>query len=152
MDSSPMISVATQQDLDQLGVMGSLFAQQYGQNLMKFNPQIFIKTMKEYMAKALGTVLCSHEGFDLTGAIAGALYPNVFDGELCASEFFWYVWPGATKGTGTCLIEGFEKWARKRGATRVTMAYMVHNEPERLAAFYTKRGYLAFETHYVKTL
>lgn len=141
-----------EQDLQQLGVMGHLFAQQYGAGLMKFNSQIFIQTMKEYMAKRLGIVLCSHEDFELTGAIAAAIYPNVFDGEKCASELFWYVWPGAAKGTGTCLIDAFEKWALSRGATRITMAYMLHNQPERLAHFYERRGYQPFETHYVKVV
>jgi GNAT superfamily N-acetyltransferase len=155
LDSLPKISVATatEQDLQQLGVMGHLFAQEYGAGLMNFDTKIFLQTMKEYMAKRLGIVLCSHnEDFELTGAIAAALYPNVFDGALCASELFWYVWPGAAKGTGACLLDGFEEWARVRGATRITMAFMLHNMPERLAAFYERRGYRAFETHYVKAI
>lgn len=108
--------------------------------------------MLEFMSKGLGIVLCAHENFELRGAIAGLLYENVFDGEWCASEMFWYVWPGAPKGTGHALLDAFEEWARFRKATRVTMAYMLHNMPERLAEYYERRGYRAFETHYVKAL
>lgn len=98
-------------------------------------------------------MLCLHENkWDLRGAIAGVLYENVFDGEPCATELFWYVWPGAQKGAGSALLSAFEEWAVSRKATRVTMAYMLHNMPERLAHFYERRGYSPFETHYVKLI
>jgi GNAT superfamily N-acetyltransferase len=104
------------------------------------------------MSQGTGTILCAHEDFDLKGAIAGVVYENVFDGELCASELFWYVWPGAQKGTGTRLLEAFEEWAKFRKCTRVTMAYMLHNMPDRLAKFYEQQGYTKFESHYVKLI
>jgi len=132
--------------------MGTVFANLYGAGLMKFDPMVFKRKMLEFMSKGLGIVLCAHENFELRGAIAGLLYENVFDGEWCASEMFWYVWPGAPKGTGHALLDAFEEWARFRKATRVTMAYMLHNMPERLAEYYERRGYRAFETHYVKAL
>lgn len=146
------ISTATTDDLHLLGQMGSIFADQYGAGLMKFNPEVFKRKMREFMSLGLGTVLCAHEGFELRGALAGITYENVFDGEPCASELFWYVWPGAPKGTGTSLLDAFEQWARDHGCTRVTMAYMHHNMPERLGPYYERRGYHKFETHYVKPL
>lgn len=146
------IATAMDSDLEQLGVMGHQFAEMYGAGLMNFTSQVFIKKMKEFMGNQVGIVLCLHEDYELKGAIAGVLYENVFDGELCASELFWYIWPGAQKGAGTALLEAFEEWAKDRGATRVTMAYMLHNMPERLAAFYEKRGYRPFETHYVRSI
>jgi GNAT superfamily N-acetyltransferase len=146
------ISTATEHDLDILAEMGYLFADLYGKDLMKFRASVFVEKMKTFMKGGLGTVLCLHQKWDLKGAIAGVLYENVFDGAPCASELFWYVWPGAERGAGTALLSAFEEWARSRGATRVTMAYMVHNMPEALASFYERRGYQAFETHYVKLL
>jgi GNAT superfamily N-acetyltransferase len=151
-EKSSWVSTATENDLDTLGEMGYLFADLYGKDLMKFRATVFVKKMKEFMQAGTGIVLTLHEKFDLKGAIAGLLYENVFDGGKCASELFWYVWPGAEKGSGTKLIEAFEEWAQRRGATRVTMAYMLHNMPERLGTFYEKRGYTPFETHYVKVL
>lgn len=152
LEKSFLISTATEHDLDQLAEMGYLFADLYGKNLMKFRASIFVKKMKEFMQGGQGIVLCLHQKWDLKGAIAGVIYENVFDGEPCATELFWYVWPGAERGAGTMLLEAFEEWARSRGATRVTMAYMVHNMPAALANFYEKKGYAAFETHYVKAL
>jgi GNAT superfamily N-acetyltransferase len=108
--------------------------------------------MKTFMKAGQGTVLCLHQNWDLKGAIAGVLHDSVFDGTPSASELFWYVWPGSERGAGTALLQAFEEWARSRGAERVTMAYMVHNMPGRLANFYEKNGYEAFETHYIKGL
>jgi hypothetical protein len=147
------ISTATENDLEILGEMGYQFAELYGKSLMKFRASIFTKKMKDFMQAGQGTVLCLHQNkWDLKGAIAGVLYENVFDGEPCATELFWYVWPGAARGAGKALLDAFEDWARFRKATRVTMAYMLHNAPERLAHFYERHGYQAFESHYVKML
>lgn len=146
------IATATPSDLELLGEMGTVFANLYGESLMKFDPTVFKMKMAEFMSKGIGIVLCSYENFELRGAIAGVIYENVFDGALCATELFWYVWPGAVKGTGRDLLDAFEEWAQRRGCTRVTMALMRHNESDRLDIFYAKHGYLAFETHYVKLI
>lgn len=107
--------------------------------------------MALFMKEGMGIVLTAKEDFELKGAIAGVVYENVFDGGLCASELFWYVWPGAQKGTGTRLLEAYEEWARFKGCTRVTMAYMLHN-PGGLDTFFEKNGYHPFEKHYVKVI
>lgn len=108
--------------------------------------------MAQFMSQRLGIVLCAHEEFELKGAIAGVMYENVFDGSPCASELFWYVWPGAAKGTGARLLQAFEEWAAFRKCTRVTMALMHHNEADRLGAYYRGKGYQLFESHYVKLI
>jgi len=149
-EKSYSIATATEHDLEILGEMGYMFADLYGAGLMNFRASVFIEKMKQFMEKGMGIVLCLHEKWDLKGAIAGVLYENVFDGEPCATELFWYVWPGAERGAGTALLAAFEEWAIRRKATRVTMAYMLHNMPERLAHFYERNGYTPFETHYVK--
>jgi GNAT superfamily N-acetyltransferase len=146
------IATATDLDLKKLGLMGHQFAKLYGAGIMNFKTDIFIKKMKEFMETGIGTVLCATEDWELKGAVAGVVYENVFDGEKQATELFWYVWPGATPGTGTLLLGAFEEWARWKDCTRVTMAYMIHNMPDRLAHFYEKRGYRPFETHYVKAI
>jgi hypothetical protein len=143
---------ATPPLLKQLGEMGQVFAEQYGQDLMHFKGKIFVEKMKYFMENRVGIVLCALENFELKGAIAGVIYENVFDGEPCATELFWYVWPGAPVGTGTQLLHAFEEWAKSRKCTRITMAFMIHNMPERLGPYYEKHGYTAFETHYVKKL
>jgi|SRR5215467_2210842 len=152
LERSFSISTALPHDLEQLGEMGYRFAELYGNNVMKFRASVFTRKMKEFMQAGLGIVLCLHEKWELKGAIAGIVYENVFDGEPCATELFWYVWPGAPKGAGTALLAAFEDWARDHKATRISMAYMHHNMPERLAGFYERNGYRIFETHYVKAL
>jgi GNAT superfamily N-acetyltransferase len=138
--------------------MGHIFANLYGQSVMRFNTEIFLAKMMYYRKVNLGIVLVAYEKMgeqremELKGAIAGIINESPFDGERIASELFWYVWPGAPRGTGTQLLEAFEQWAKSQRCTRVTMAHMVHNEAERLGTFYQKKGYQAFETHYVKEL
>jgi GNAT superfamily N-acetyltransferase len=154
---SCLISTATDKAMETLGQMGHVFANLYGQSLMRFKTDIFLAKMTYYRKVNLGIVLCAHEltagGPELRGAIAGIINESPFDGERIASELFWYVWPGAPKGTGTQLLEAFEQWAKSRGCTRVSMAHMVHNnDADRLGAFYSKKGYSPFETHYLKEL
>lgn len=108
--------------------------------------------MKRFVTEGTGIVLCAREDFELKGAVAGVVYENVFDGGLCASELFWYVWPGAQKGTGTRLLAAFEEWAKFRKCTRVTMAHMNHNMADQLGAFYLRNGYVSFDTNYVKAI
>jgi GNAT superfamily N-acetyltransferase len=147
------ISTATEQDLERLGEWGYVFNELYGAGIMEFNGETFKQRLRVFMETGVGTVLCAHEGLDgLCGAIAGLFYPDIFADIPTAAEIFWYVLPGSPKGTGTQLLEAFEEWAKRRGAKRVSMAYMVHNQPERLRAFYEKRGYRAFETFYVKAI
>jgi len=146
------IATATVNDMRLLSQMGEVFANLYGAGLMKFDPVVFYQKMTLFMDTGVGIVLTAKEDFELKGAIAGLAYENVFDGEKCATELFWYVWPGAQKGTGTKLLEAFEEWAKVLKCTRVTMALMRHNEAGRLDAFYTGHGYQAFETHYVKLI
>jgi GNAT superfamily N-acetyltransferase len=118
---------------------------------MKFDGPVFKRKLKEFVSAGIGIVLCAHEGLDnMRGALAGILYNDVFADVLTAAELFWYVLPGSRPGTGTRLLQAFEEWANHRGAERVSMAYMVHNQPERLRAFYVKHGYQAFENFYVK--
>jgi len=135
-----------------LGQMGHEFARLYGQVVMKFDTEIFLAKMLFYRKQNMGIVLVAKdENFELKGAIAGILNESCFDGGKTASELFWYVWPGAQKGTGTRLLEAFEKWAASRGCVRVSMAHMVHNESG-LKDFYIHKGYMPFETHYLKEL
>ena len=146
------IRVATPYDLDLLGTMGYRFAELYGNDLMDFRASIFKSKMQTFMDQGIGTVLCLHEKAALLGALAGLMYDNVFDGKPCATELFWYVWPGAPRGSGTMLLRAFEEWAYAKGCTRITMALMMHNEQERLDKFYRDRDYVAFEKHYVKRI
>jgi GNAT superfamily N-acetyltransferase len=152
---SCLISTATDKAMVILGQMGHVFANLYGKSVMRFETDIFLAKMKYYQKLNMGIVLCAHEmvnqEMELKGAIAGVISESVFDGGRTASELFWYVWPGAPKGTGTQLLEAFEQWAKSRGCVRVSMAHMVHNE-NGLGAYYSKKGYSPFETHYLKEL
>ena len=96
--------------------MGTVFANLSGESLMRFDPTVFKMKMAEFMGKGMGIVLCAHEEFELRGAIAGVIYENVFDGALCATELFWYVWPGAIKGRARAA-------GRVRGVGRASGLY-----------------------------
>jgi hypothetical protein len=109
--------------------MGHIFANLYGQSVMRFNTEIFLAKMMYYRKVNLGIVLVAYEKMgeqqemELKGAIAGIINESPFDGERIASELFWYVWPGAPRGTGTQHTWSTTRpsaWARsiKRRATR----------------------------------
>lgn len=87
------------------------------------------------------------------GMMGGILSPDMLDGQLIATEAFWFVAPEARKSTwGFKMLMHFEQWAKEVGAKRIVMAHLLSSFPEALGAYYNRRGYVATEIHYVKQL
>lgn len=85
--------------------------------------------------------------------LGGILMPDINNGDLVATELFWYVHPQHRKGFwGIRLFLTFENWAKSMGAKRITMAHLINKEAETLKKFYQRRGYSPLEIHYVKHL
>ena len=79
------------------------------------------------------------------------LYPDLYSGDLIATEFFWFV-RAEVRGQGLKLYYAFEAWARARHCAQIRMVHLLDLMPERLAKVYRRLGYEPAETHYVKEL
>jgi len=83
------------------------------------------------------------------GAVGGVIFPDMFTGELRAMEAFWYVLP-QHRGLGLKLFRWFERQAVARNARRIIMVHMESLNPDKLAVFYQRSGYVPLERSYIK--
>ncbi len=84
------------------------------------------------------------------GAMAGLLVPLWFAPRtLLASELFWY---SEEKGEGRRLREGFEAWARERGARFSQIPIMTNDSEGALRRMMERAGYTARELGLTKEL
>ena len=87
---------------------------------------------------------------ELIGMIALTALPHLLTGEAFAEEQAWWVEPEHRGGSlGPRLLAAAEGWARESG---LEMIKVVAPEGGDVGKFYTKLGYEAVETAYVKVL
>lgn len=87
---------------------------------------------------------------ELVGMVAMTALPHLLTGEPYAEEQAWWVEPEHRGGTvGPRLLAAAEAWARENG---LKMIKVVAPEGGDVGKFYTKLGYEAVETAFVKAL
>lgn len=111
----------------------------------------FVSSWTSFIESGVGAVFIAEEDGEVTGAIAGVIYPDLYSGVLVATEFFWIV-REEKRGPGVRLYEAFERWAREQGCAQVRMVHLLDSMPDKLERFYKHFGYEPTETHYVKEL
>ena len=88
---------------------------------------------------------------ELTGIIAGMIHPDLFDGELIATEVVWYVSPVARSSRAAFdLWHEVRMWAQARSAVRIYAGAAATNP--RLGQMFIKRGMVEMETYYTKDI
>ncbi len=130
---------------------GKQFSQQ-GDPVGGFVPEVFSRNWKGLIEGSKGTIIASFEdGGEITGALGAVLAPNLNSGQMMAVECFWFVIE-KFRGHGIKLLKEFERWAGFRNAKRVAMIHLLHMQPKELSDLYTRMGYRAIETNYIKDL
>ena len=144
---------ATREDIPAVSALVRRFHSISGEKISGFREEAFAKNWEAFMSLDLGVLLIAKDGEQVVGALGALCVPDALDGELVASEMFWFTAPEVrTAGAGLTLFSQFEDWAKERGAKRAVMAHLQNSMPERLARFYSRRGYSPAETHFIKHL
>ena len=118
--------------------------------LKNFDMSTFCKNWELYIGSGMGIIFVSKdEQGKITGMIGGCKYPDPNNGELTATEFFWFVSP-EHRGHGIKLFKAFEAWAKAQGCKKVIMVHLSDLMPEKVKHVYERFGYQVLETHYVK--
>jgi GNAT superfamily N-acetyltransferase len=149
-----MIKEATLDDLDNPSIysMGLTFFAE-AKLPGEFNPALFRKNIQHLVANNCGVVFLLIEQGSVTGAIGGLTHPDICDNSTVAQELFWFVNPTNRGKLGAVrLYEAFEKWARKRGASRLYMAAVCNDYLGALRKFYEKRGFVPKDIIFFKPL
>ncbi len=85
----------------------------------------------------------------IVGMVGVMAFMQPFSGEIVASELFWWLDP-EHRGHGGWLLRRAEKWARERGARRMSM--MAPIDKPRVAETYLKLGYREVERVFQRDL
>jgi len=142
-----MIRKATIEDLPKMINLAEEFYAS-SEFLDRFDLNVFVSNWANFINIGIGVIWILNN-FD--GCLGAIKYPDVNNGKLVATEFFWFVSLGKRKEGIKLLIE-FEKWAKDEGCKRIIMGYLKDLMPEKIESFYKKMGYRAMETNYIKEI
>jgi len=110
----------------------------------------------ELMASGKGAIFVARAngpGTKIVGALGALIHPDIIDGELTATEFFWFVDPAwRSLGVGKALLSKFEAWGQSRLAERFIVSRLLAVESASVEKLYHQFGYLPLETHYIKEI
>lgn len=114
-------------------------------------PDIFDKNWRFLIGNGMGKIFAMYEGEELVGALGAIIAPDINDGDLCATEAFWFV-TEANRGAGIKLLLYFVKYAKEIGCVRINMVHLFNEHANKLSKLYGKMGFKPIETHYVLSL
>lgn len=98
-------------------------------------------------------LICWEEDGELQGCLAGQLTEVMFNYNLVATEFMWWIEPAYRKGEAASKMLGaFEYWAEFNGCKYVQMAGIQNDYSKALERYYKRNGYVNAENTYVKEI
>lgn len=121
-----------------------------------FRYPVFADSWRRLLGSGLGAIFAywpegDQYGEEPAGALGAAVYPDPNDGELVATEFFWFVMPDRRGGPAALrLLRAYETWAQSVGARRLIMVHLAALRADDLKRVYERMGYREVETHYIK--
>jgi GNAT superfamily N-acetyltransferase len=119
--------------------------------LKRFELEMFVRSWTALIESGAGIIFLLSSETRIAGALGGIAYPDLYSGDLIATEFFWFVREGS-RGGGLKLYRAFEQWARDRQCSQIRMVHLLDSMPEKLSRVYKHLGFVPAETHYVKAL
>jgi len=118
----------------------------------KLKEDVFITTWTKFISMEVGIVFGLFDQRNLIGMISGIVFPDPNDGELVATEMFWYVDKEYRGKGGIKLFLKFKEWSELVKAKRLIMVHLVGLMSDKLERFYKKQGFRSTEIHYIKEL
>lgn len=144
------IDILEVQDIEQLYPLGYEFVEESNSSF-SFKEDVFKRNWINFYNNGTGIILKAHKKGEIVGMFGFIFYEDILDGELSATETFWYM-RKEHRGGGLRLLNRFEEISEELGVKRLTMVHLNELMPEKLKSIYTKKGYREIETHYVKEL
>ncbi len=119
--------------------------------LDNFKHSCFKDTWNMFLTNKMGVIFILEHLGEVSGAIGGIKYPDPNNGELNATELFWFV-KKEKRGQGLLLLREFEKWAKDNHCKNIMMVHLIDLMPDKVKMVYEKFGYQPIEIHYRKEL
>lgn len=148
------LKIATIDDLDQVVPMCEAFVKESPYHKNRYDLEKIKKTAEHLLTQPKETaivILAQHET-DTVGFLVGIITEELFSNSRIAAELVYWVAPDWRKGFsyGRDLLDAYEFWARKIGATYITLGSLSTNP--RIDTLYKRRGYNKTEHSFVKEL
>ncbi len=113
-------------------------------------PEVFVRNWTTLLGNGMGRIFGLYDGTNLVGALGAIIVPDLNDGDLTATECFWFV-RKSHRGNGVRLLLNFVKYAKEIGCVRVNMVHVFNEHANKLSKLYKKIGFSPVEIHYIKT-
>ena len=117
--------------------------------LVGFDRDVFVRSWTGFLDGGNGIIFVVEVAGIFVGALGALKFQDPNNGNLIASELFWYVRP-EHRGKGLDLLAAFENWADDAGCQQKTMVYLTDSMPDQVKRIYERKGYRAMEIHYTK--
>jgi GNAT superfamily N-acetyltransferase len=114
-------------------------------------PAVFITNWTKLMSIGMGKIFGLFNDGKFVGCLGCLVVNDLNDGEMVASETFWFVDP-EFRGQGVKLLIHFMRWAKEIGCSRISMVHLINEHAEKLNDIYVKMGFTQTEVHYIKEL
>lgn len=111
--------------------------------------EFFIEAWRKLLVSGMGVMFITEDKEELTGAIGAVITPNLFTGDVMASELFWYVREGYRGVSGIRLLKEMFAWANDLGVDDVMMGHLHFAVSEKAESIYDRLGMKKFETMYL---
>ncbi|MGH8897527.1 MAG: GNAT family N-acetyltransferase [Egibacteraceae bacterium] len=144
-------SLVSPEELPGLVPLAREFEAAIGNPIIQMKEEAFLSAWRKFIELNVGFLIVAKDAGVPVGAISAYIVPNDLNGSMLAQESWWFVKPEYRgRGVGRALIELFERYARSRGATRVSLGALLHLKP--VSELLTTMGYAPFETIHYKWL
>lgn len=147
--SNFVIRYATLEDLEDLTKLGIEFSKEYG---LSYDEASITTTTETVIRQGFGILITDKEV--LCGGLGAMVSPSIFNFSLLqANEVVFFVYP-EYRGTniGTQLLDSYEKVAKERGCTYVTLVAPEALKKDKLDILYRRKKFKEFETTYLKRI
>lgn len=128
-----------------------LFEEFKADSLSEYGMDLNVQMMRETVQQYIGTSFVA----EVDGMIVGILAGTIVTVPTCSTPIYmenvWYTLK-AHRTCGIRLMKAAEAFAHESGCKHMIMAHMLNSKADKLTEFYTRLGFVPFETHYIKPL
>lgn len=142
-------------DIPDVVVMGKGFYDLMGYSqVTEYDPDTVAGFLEHLINDDNGILLVVDDGIELRGMAAGMVFPFYLNhAHITGQELFYWIDPEFRKHRlGITLLDELENAAIEKGAKSFIMMSLDNLEPDRLAQFYARRGYVPFEHTFLRGL
>ncbi len=119
------------------------------ESLGEYGFEVDIEQAQELVRQYVETSFIVELGGKIVGLLAGFITIFPLDNSRIFHEIAWYV-SKPHRMTGVKLLKYVEDYCRKENIQHIVMVHMANLKSKKLGDFYTRMGYRALETHYIK--